>query len=236
MYDRHAEVQRMAAGLLSAELPSCALGRILEIGCGTGVYTAMLKERFHSAHISAVDISSAAVAVAAEKIDGVDFAVCDAESLRFAGTYDLITSNSTFQWFSDLEGAVKNYRRALLERGTLLFSAFGPETFKELDHCLGMLLKGSSTTSRGFATREGLEAALARHFENVDVEETMVKREYGSLKELLDTIRYTGTRGEGVKEGLMWRRTMLQRIEELYIRQFGKIVASYQIFVCRAVR
>jgi malonyl-CoA O-methyltransferase len=234
LYDKHAEIQRIAADLLSAELPSGAVGRILEIGCGTGIYTAILKERFARSRIKAIDISARAVEIAAAKIEGVDFAVCDAESARFAGAYDLITSNSVFQWFGDLDATMKSYKAALSEDGTLLFSAFGPETFRELDICLSGALKGRSINSRRFADRPGLKELLERHFRKARVKEMVIRLEYGSLMELLDTIRYTGTRGDGVQGDVVWRRSLLRGIEEAYRKRYGRIVASYQIFLCRA--
>ena len=234
LYDKYAKVQRTAAEALSAELPSGNIGRVLEIGCGTGIYTAILKERFGAAQIKAIDISARAVAIAADKIKGVNFAVCDAESARFTGAHDLVTSNSTLHWFGKLELAVENYKAALSDKGVLLFSAFGPETFRELDSCLSEALKGRSITSRRFADRLSLQAILRRHFQEVLVKETMVQREYGSLKELLDTIRYTGTRGDGAQDGVIWRRTILREMEDMYNKRFGRIIASYQIFICKA--
>lgn len=236
LYDKYAEVQRMAARLLSAELPSEDISRVLEIGCGTGIYTAILKERFGSAHIKAIDISARAVAVAADKIEGVDFSACDAESARFPGDYDLITSNAALQWLVNLEDAAEKYKAALSGKGIFLFSIFGPETFKELDSCLSEALKGRSITSRSFADQQSLEALLRKYFQEVRVKETMVQREYTSLRELLDTIKYTGTRGDGVQGGIIWRRTLLQEIEDIYKKRFGRIIASYQIFLCKALR
>src|SRR5512141_1853895 len=71
--------------------------KILEPGCGTGLYTRMLLDAFPGASVFGVDISEAMVRVAQRGIDDprARFAVADAEEIA-AGRYDLVTSNAAF--------------------------------------------------------------------------------------------------------------------------------------------
>ena len=59
--------------ILMASLPSRALGRVLEIGCSTGLVTRELAER--SEHVLAIDASTAAVDAASERLRGYPNAV-----------------------------------------------------------------------------------------------------------------------------------------------------------------
>lgn len=66
-YDKYANIQHLAAGELLKELPAKGIRNILEIGCGTGNYTFLLKHKFKAAKITAVDISREMIAVARQK-------------------------------------------------------------------------------------------------------------------------------------------------------------------------
>ncbi|HEX9205991.1 MAG TPA: methyltransferase domain-containing protein, partial [Candidatus Deferrimicrobiaceae bacterium] len=89
-YDAHAHAQRLSArDLLAwtvASIPASFRGRrlrILEPGCGTGLYTRMLLDAFPGASVVGVDISEAMVRVARRRIGDarVRFAVADAEEI-----------------------------------------------------------------------------------------------------------------------------------------------------------
>ncbi|HLO10539.1 MAG TPA: methyltransferase domain-containing protein, partial [Desulfobacteria bacterium] len=98
-YEAHAHAQRLSAVDLLAYTRS-SLGpapkrgpalKILEPGCGTGLYTRMLLDAFHGASVFGVDISEAMVRVAKRGIGDprARFAVADAEELA-TGSYDLV--------------------------------------------------------------------------------------------------------------------------------------------------
>jgi len=103
-YEAYAHVQRLtAADLLAFTLEAASgarVARILEPGCGTGLYTRMLLDAFPGAPIDGVDISEAMIRLARERTADprARFARADAEEI-VAGRYDLVTSNATFQWF-----------------------------------------------------------------------------------------------------------------------------------------
>ena len=67
LYDRYANVQFRVADALLAELRG-ARESIFEIGCGTGHYTRLLRERYRTARLKACDISARMVEVAREKL------------------------------------------------------------------------------------------------------------------------------------------------------------------------
>ncbi|HEY7729022.1 MAG TPA: methyltransferase domain-containing protein, partial [Candidatus Eisenbacteria bacterium] len=98
-YDAHAHAQRLSARDLLAftrrTLPE-RFGpgrRILEPGCGTGLYTRMILDSFPGAAVFGVDISAAMVRLARTRIGEprARFAVADAEEFA-SGSYDLVTS------------------------------------------------------------------------------------------------------------------------------------------------
>ncbi len=244
VYDKHANIQRLAASELIRELPNSDFKSILEIGCGTGGYTRLLRERFKDAAIKSVDIAEKMVEVARQKLkDGeIRFSVEDGEYMDLDGGYDLVTSNAAIQWFESMEKTIRIYKQILSDGGVLAFSIFGPLTFRELGNALKKVSAEHrfSVTSRGFLDKEALEKMLAKSFGKVSVKEILIKEEYPRLSGLLEKIKYTGVRGSDYASAssgrFVWSRRLLKAVEDVYRKEYGHIVATYQIFLCQALK
>ncbi|MDP2912437.1 MAG: malonyl-ACP O-methyltransferase BioC [Candidatus Omnitrophota bacterium] len=239
VYDKYANIQAFAAMELIRELPCGDCKRILEIGCGTGSYTRLLRERFKHAAIESVDIAEKMVELARQKLKDseVKFSVEDAEKMKLDSGYDLVTSNAAIQWFESPGKAIRSYRKALNSGGILAFSVFGPLTFKELGNALGRVMTGHglSVASRGFLSKEALEKMLAKFFRKVSVREALIKEELPCLAGLLEKIKYTGVRGLSLNSHFVWSRRLLRIIEDAYKKEYGRIIATYQVFLCKAI-
>ncbi len=260
-YEAHAHAQRLSAvdllaytraslgsapgrGILdTGGEPAPNRGRafkILEPGCGTGLYTRMLLDAFRGASVFGVDISEAMVRVAKRGIDDprARFAVADAEEIA-AGSYDLITSNAVFQWFLSLPRTLARMASLLPGGGLLTFSFFGPETYAELDAALRASAHGrgadagARVAAVAFHSREEISGALSAAFPRWEIVERRYHQEFPALADLLRSIRYTGTRGGGARES--WSPGKLARVEEAYRERDGGIKATYQVFLCRGV-
>ena len=251
-YDAHAHAQRLSARDLLAwtvtSLPAPwrdgnpAGGtdgmRILEPGCGTGLYTRMLLDTFPAASVVGVDISEAMTRVARRRFGDprVRFVVADAEE-TMAGSYDLVTSNATFQWFLSFPRTVARMASLLGPGGLLTFSFFGPGTYAELDAALREAAagrgepEGPRVAAAGFIGRDGVAEALSAVFPRWDIVERRYHQDFPALADLLRSIRYTGTRGGGARQG--WSPGLLARVEETYRRRHGGIRATYQVLLCR---
>lgn len=241
VYDKYADVQRIIASKLIDEIKGYNFEKILEIGCGTGNYTMFLREKFGSAGLTAIDISGKMIAVARDKLKGraVDFIVEDAENIELGEKFGLITSNASFQWFSDLDKALIKYKDSLYENGIISFSIFGPETFSELNEAWRGLTNGSLAAGN-FVPKERIKTSLMKFFKKVTVEEVRHMEFFKCLKDLLDKIKYTGIRGEGLTGKIFFGPGLAQRLEKSYWDRFSTInngqkqlPATYQVFLCR---
>jgi len=240
-YDRYASIQKNCAYRLIGKTEGGDFKCILDLGCGTGIYTKFLRERFRKARIKAVDISEEMICLAKKKLPGkkIEFVTGNAESMNFEEKFDLITSNSTFQWFSNLERAFLKYKKTLKDKGVILFSTFGPATFAELNGSLEILFgKKLSITSQAFIRKEKIEKLLKKNFRNVSVEEEIYREEYGLFPELLAKIKYSGIRGYGMEKKGVWTPGILRKLGEIYKDEFcrsgaGEIRATYQVFFAR---
>jgi len=235
-YDKYSHIQDLSAQKLLTFLPNSDCKNILDIGCGTGNYTKLLNEKFPNANITAVDISEKMIKIARQKLNSnkIVFITADAESITFNEKFDLVTSNACFQWFENLSNALKDFTNLLKENGTILFSIFGPKTFYQLRQSLNQLYKKEHPlTSDFFYNQQQLIELLSKHFDNVFVQQQLIDYTYSSLLNLLNTIKYTGTKGLGLN-GKTLNKTKLARLENIYKQNFSEIDTAYQIFYCSA--
>ena len=233
-YDRYANVQRQAALELSQEVGEGRFRQILEIGCGTGDYTCILRNKFRNARIIALDISREMIVVAKDKLkgEGIDFMVADAESANLNERFDLITSNACFQWIMNLEKALLKYRNMLRNKGIISFSMFGPRTFWELNVSLRSVLEDLSIYATRVAPLDKVECILKKHFKEVRIRESRYFESFTNLRQLLDKIKYTGVRGNVSGDKIIFSQRLLNELEKAYLCRFKQIRATYQVFFC----
>jgi len=238
LYDKYASVQNRAALKLTGSLRNNNFSKILELGCGTGNYTLMLRREFSGAKIKALDISEEMIYVAQNKFKNkdIEFMVADAQKPILDRDFDLITSNACFQWLDDLGKALRGYAKSLRKGGSVYFSIFGPRTFYELDTVLKNVLEESRLDSAYFCDRDSLRAMLKDDFKSVKINEVCYKESFGSLKGLLEKIKYSGIRGNGLNKKVYFSRGLLARLEKAYLDKFQEIGATYQVFFCRGVK
>jgi malonyl-CoA O-methyltransferase len=238
-YDEYSALQDRLGGELIGMLKETGPSSILDIGCGTGNYTAILRKIFPQALIKAIDISEEMVNMARRKLDDdrVTFIVGDAERVDLDEEFDLISSNASFQWFDDLEKALANFKKLLKDGGVILFSTFGPLTFKELNIALRELLGGTAlTNSIRFPEKASIRKMLKGNFKKSEVKEKIYLEGHPSLLELLKKIKYSGIRGYGTNKKGFWTSNMVQELEHIYRKRFGEIVTTSQVFFCKGTK
>ncbi|MDP3789037.1 MAG: malonyl-ACP O-methyltransferase BioC [Candidatus Omnitrophota bacterium] len=236
-YDLYSEIQDMTAKELVLRIGAQPACRILDIGCGTGNYTKLLREKFPAAAITAVDISKDMIEIAKDKLprENLEFIVGDGENIKLKRHFDLITSNASLHWFRDIKKALCTYRELLGEGGLILFSAFGRLTFCELNSSLKESLgTDMAITADTFAGKEEMENILRSIFKESSAEEIIYKKQYASLLDLLNSIKYTGVRGIGVAKRNFWTAGAVSLVEKAYAAKFKGITATYQVFFCEA--
>lgn len=75
--------------------------RIIDIGCGPGNSTAMLRQRWPDAQITGLDSSPEMLAVAAQNYPSEEWVLEDAASWQPEHAFDLVFSNAALQWVPD---------------------------------------------------------------------------------------------------------------------------------------
>ena len=238
-YDEYALVQKKSAKQLIDSLAAdFVANEILEIGCGTGNYTRLLANRFKGGRITSLDFAKGMVDMARQKcLPGPDITFLHEDGETFLVNsrqrFDLITSNATMQWFDDLPVAFGHISRILTSGGVFHASFFGPKTMEELGQGLATLFEESVTlAAAGFVGKENIAQMARNCFLQVELTETVFKRRYESLLDLLSHIKKTGT--GGYQQSLPMITSNRRRQLEKWFSDRGGYEMSYQVFFLTA--
>ena len=90
---------------LAMQLPpdDGSVTRVLDIGCGPGNSTAVLRERYPHAKILGVDSSPVMIETARKTYPDIDFQLCDVSARldELPADFDVVFSNACIQWVPD---------------------------------------------------------------------------------------------------------------------------------------
>lgn len=176
--------------------------RIIDIGCGSGMSTMPLRNRFKEAEIVGVDSSPSMLTQARTTVKDVTWLERDcSKPLDDLGNFDLIFSNAALQWLENQAGVIRNLSRILKPDGILAvqvpyFSAMTiagciAEAVKTYD---GDIFKGIEkdlfqSYSPGFYYDE-----LANHFDKIELWQTNYLHIMNNHEEILKFCMSTGLR------------------------------------------
>jgi len=102
-YEQSTPIHHLIAQKLCTLLPK-KVSSILELGCGTGLLTQELRNKYPESVITAIDIAPKMIEqcnLSFEKNPRTHFVLCSAESYTYHEQVDLIVSSNAFHWFSD---------------------------------------------------------------------------------------------------------------------------------------
>jgi malonyl-CoA O-methyltransferase len=229
---------------------------VLDAGCGPGADLALLQKAYPAAQIIGVDAAPAMVEAAKAPAPamralnqmlsrlmpakaGIDVVCGDFGNLPFGqNALDLVWSNLALHWHPQPDRVFAEWRRVLRVDGLLMFSNFGPDTFKELrtafaamdetPHALPFVDMhdfGDQLVEAGFSTPV------------MDMEQITVT--YDKAEALLADVRAFGgnplaTRLRGLVGRKAWQR-MLAALEAQR-RPDGKLGLSFEVIYGHAFR
>lgn len=226
-YDNHADAQHRISRKLASLLPHQAnvrYKRMLEIGCGTGGFTGVLKQQCHIDEWILNDLCEDCQEKIEQLFPGSPprFIAGDAETLSFPGKFDLIASASVFQWMKEPETFLHKLSGLLMQQGLLLFSTFVPGNLYEIKKLTGKgLVYPTSDTLVGWLSTADFNLL---HQE----EDTIVL----TFKTPLDVLRHLKATGVTATGNGCWTKGRQESFCRQYAEQFattdGQVTLTYR--------
>lgn len=212
-YNQNASVQgNMSVKLLKAlkGIYGANFDRILEIGCGTGLLTNLLTENLVFKKLDLNDIVEESKDFIDLQQQNICFLDGDAEKILFNGKYDLIISNATFQWFTNLPAFMEKIHCHLSDNGIVAFTTFGPANLYEIMTITGVGLD--------YLTKERLEELFKCNFDIVYSNSELNHLTFSSPINVLKHLKKAGLNSFNNKQ---WLKKDLTEFEQKYKQLFS---------------
>jgi trans-aconitate 2-methyltransferase len=119
---------------LLAAVPTRSPERAIDLGCGPGNSTAVLREQFPNASIRGLDSSAAMIEAARGRLPDVPFEVGAIQSWQPSERYDVILANAVVQWLPDHAALLPRLVSVLREGGSLAIQM--PDNLDQPSHRL----------------------------------------------------------------------------------------------------
>jgi malonyl-CoA O-methyltransferase len=226
--------------------------QVLDAGCGAGADIAQLQKMYPAAQVLGLDSAPAMLAQAAGKQAprsllsrllpakaGIDLVCGDFGQLPFgANALDLVWSNLALHWHPQPDRVFAEWRRALREEGLLMFSTFGPDTFRELRTAFAAM--DAAAHALPFVDMHDFGDQLVEvGFTTPVMDMEQITVTYDTAAALLADVRAFGgnpldTRRRGLAGRAAWRR-MLDALEAQR-RPDGKLGLTFEVIYGHAFR
>ncbi|WP_088186693.1 methyltransferase domain-containing protein [Desulfosporosinus sp. FKA] len=131
VYEKTALVQKSASKVLLDLLSIKNGDDVLDLGCGPGNIS-MEIAKMTKGRVVGIDVAPGMIEKARQSgtaSDNVTFAVRDAADFEFSSEFDVIFSNSAFQWFRDPDVVLKRCFNALKQAGRMGIQAPATRNF-----------------------------------------------------------------------------------------------------------
>jgi ubiquinone/menaquinone biosynthesis C-methylase UbiE len=151
--------------ILMNMLTSKTFDSVLEIGCGNGNGTKLIKKYFNPTHITAIDFDEKMIQIAKRTVHDeiTNFQVMDASTLDFPNeSFDAIFDFGIIHHVPNWKDCIEELRRVLKKGGKLILVEFSLDTFSGFPGAIyRSLLK--HPYEQMFSTEE-----FVKHLENVE--------------------------------------------------------------------
>jgi malonyl-CoA O-methyltransferase len=235
--------------------------RVLDAGCGEGADIAALQKRFTDAQIVGLDGAFNMVALAREHQlaaqsavnrllnkwlpaanpgGGASLACADFAQLPFApNALDLVWSNLALHWHPQPDRVFAEWRRVLRVDGLLMFSCFGPDTFKRTAHGLRRRSTPIRTALPFVDMHDFGDMLVDAGFSTPVMDMETITVTYETPQRLLADVRaWGGNPLESRRRGLLGREAHARLLQALDRQRGadGKIPLSFEVIYGHAFR
>ena len=239
---------------LAMQLPADdgTVARVLDIGCGPGNSTAVLRERYPHAHILGVDSSPEMIDAAKAAHPDIEFALCDVSRQgqldALPHDFDVVFSNACIQWVPDHAHLIPAILGLLRKNGMLAVQT--PMNYEEPIHrIIGEIVHSAQYADRLSQQREFFNLTppeywelLHRHAANFRMWTTTYMHTLPSHEAIMDWYRGTGLRPylqalTDNAERAAFEKQVFDRVRDAYpVQSDGSIIFPFPRFFFTAIR
>ena len=241
-YDRHNSIQATIARRLIEFLPEeREFKSILEVGCGTGLYTKLLVERFPEARIYSLDISSEMVNRARQHVkeENVTWMTGDAREVLLDEKVTLVTGSASVHWAQPLDELFANLNRQLYNRGRLVINVMLQGTLEEL-HELRSRVAPDKYEAPVLPGRQQVVNRLEESgFEILREKRGEIVQNYESAEQFLISLNEQGVAPCSSGSSPQLNRGELEELQQLYAEEYATeegVEATYDLLEIEAVK
>jgi len=248
-YDAFADQRRRPARDLLAAVTLGDADRITDLGCGTGLSTELLAERWPGARLTALDRSGAMLERAQQRVPTARFVRSDIALFESGADQDLLFANASLHWLTGHESLLRRLLDALRPGGVLAVQM--PVNLDEPSHRLMRATAASQAFRQALDEVSGVRPAmlgpgayydcLAPRCRQVDVWETRYLHALPDVASIADWFASTGLKPwlDALHPGEhdAFRSAYIERLEEAYPRQVdGRVLLAVPRLFIIAVR
>jgi malonyl-CoA O-methyltransferase len=246
-YERGAGLHRHVAARLVEMLPEpdgSEAWRILEVGCGTGVLTDLIRRRYPEATLCAIDVAAGMTRYLREMHPNdklLECVVADARTFASDRPFDLVVSSSSLHWAAPLSETMANLGRLTRAGRRLVAAVMVEHTLRELHALRRTIAPDKVPLARLAGANEVVEVVARSGFVVREKALETVQTRYRSADDFLRTIHAQGlTGGEVSRAAQLLNRSELRRLIDAYDQSYrdlhGGVYASFEVLYLDAVR
>ena len=244
-YEETAGVQSYTAQRLIQLITSDpTIQRILEVGCGTGILTRHLIEKFPTASIDALDISPFMIAKAQQQLrhsQSIRWQVDDARHFQSTEPYDMIASNCSLHWMDNLLDGFIHLISLLRHGGKLKATFMLHGTLMELHDTRLRVAPHKPPAGRLPLFNELIDTLELSGFSIQEQLEEMIVDKHQDAESFLRHIHNMGVTGGNVSRAhIPLNRSELKALikdyNKCYPNEDGGVRATYNVGYIKAVK
>jgi len=235
VYDQFAHFQRQVGHELLERMPGGQAERLLDLGCGTGYFSAPLLQRFSQVDYIGIDLADGMIQQARRNYPdrALQFQVGDMDALPLEeGSVDRVFMSLVLQWSRNLPETLSELRRIVHSQGVISIATLGPDTLFELRQAWGQVDRQVHVND--FVPRPRLETLVEQAGFSCDLQEEHRQLRDRNPLALMRDVKGIGAHNlnEGRARGLTGKGSWqyLAQGYEAFRGEDGLLPATYQLF------
>jgi malonyl-CoA O-methyltransferase len=241
-YEIASPVQEEVARTVESLVPSDVINpsRVLDVGCGSGRLTALIRARWPVAEITGLDLAEGMLVEARRRFaDDPRLHWRLGDAARYEDVpFDLVVSSSALQWLNPLAPALAHLATLVKPGGYFVAGLMTRPTLHEL-HEVRDAVAPEKRAQRRLPSLDDVRAALAglSAVRLLSLTERVWTSSYDDVPRFLQALRDAGVTGGDLSRGTApLSRGELQELITLYARRFadpnGRVRATYGAAFC----